>query len=57
MNYKIVNTTPRTVETIYALIDENGDFTLTCNSEYPPFQEWLAEGNTPLPADPIPENS
>ena len=54
MNYKIVNTTPRTVETIYALIDENGDFTLTCNSEYPPFQEWLDEGNTPLPADPTP---
>tara|TARA_Y100000004_G_scaffold117030_1_gene131613 strand:+ start:1281 stop:1442 length:162 start_codon:yes stop_codon:yes gene_type:complete len=51
MNYKIVFTDQRTNETIYGLVDENGDFTITCTSEYPPFQKWVAEGNTPLPAD------
>jgi len=24
---------------------------VTCSADHPPFQEWLAEGNEPLPAD------
>lgn len=36
---------------IYARIDDDGKCRLTCTAEYPEFQEWLAEGNEPLPAD------
>jgi hypothetical protein len=36
---------------IYARIDDDGKCRLTCTAEYPEFQAWLAEGNTPTPAD------
>jgi len=36
---------------IYARIDDDGAIRVTCSADHPPFQEWLAEGNTPLPAD------
>jgi hypothetical protein len=36
---------------IYARIDDDGKCRLTCTADYPEFQEWLAEGNEPLPAD------
>jgi hypothetical protein len=36
---------------IYARIDDDGLCRLTCTDEYPEFQEWLAEGNEPLPPD------
>jgi len=36
---------------IYARIDDDGKCRLTCTAEYPEFIEWLAEGNTPEPAD------
>jgi hypothetical protein len=36
---------------IYARIDDDGLCRLTCTEDHPPFQEWLAEGNTPEPAD------
>ena len=36
---------------IYARIDDDGKCRLTCIAEHSEFQEWLAEGNTPLPAD------
>ena len=32
-------------------IDDDGLCRLTCTAEYPEFKAWLAEGNTPLPAD------
>ena len=36
---------------IYALIDDDGKCYLTCTEDHPEFKEWLAEGNTPLPAE------
>jgi len=36
---------------IYARVDEDGLIRLTCTAEYPQFKAWLAEGNTPIPAD------
>jgi hypothetical protein len=36
---------------IYARIDDDGLCRLTCTEDHPPFQEWVAEGNQPLPAD------
>ena len=50
MNYKILKVNDDGVQ-IYARIDDDGLIRLTCSADYPEFQEWLAEGNTPLPAD------
>lgn len=36
---------------IYARVDADGLIRLTCTADYPEFKAWLAEGNTPLPAD------
>ena len=47
MNYQIIAINDG-VE-VYAQIDDDGVSRLSCSAEYPPFQEWLAEGNTPLP--------
>jgi len=38
---------------VYARIDDDGKCRLTCIAEHPEFQEWLAEGNEPLPPDPV----
>ena len=38
---------------IYAQFDDDGKCRLTCTEDYPEFQSWLAEGNTPLPADEV----
>ncbi len=32
---------------IYARIDDDGKCRLTCTEDYPEFQAWIAEGNTP----------
>ena len=50
MIYKILKTNEDGV-TIYARIDDDGKCRLTCTEDHPPFQEWLAEGNEPEPAD------
>jgi hypothetical protein len=50
MNFKILRTNEDGV-TIYARIEDDGKCRLTCTDEYPEFQEWIAEGNEPLPAD------
>lgn len=39
--------------TIYARIDDDGLCRVTCTAENPEFQAWLAEGNTPEPADKV----
>lgn len=36
---------------IYARLDDDGKCRLTCTESYPEFQEWVAQGNTPLPAN------
>lgn len=38
-------------EKIYARINDDGTSNYSCVLEDPLFQEWLAEGNEPLPAD------
>lgn len=50
MQYKIFRT-DQDGQTIYARIDDDGKCRLTCTSDYPEFQAWLAEGNEPLPAE------
>lgn len=50
MTYKILTTNEDGV-TIYARIDDDGKCRLTCTADYPEFQKWLEEGNTPLPAE------
>tara|TARA_R100000005_G_scaffold68446_1_gene36354 strand:- start:77 stop:244 length:168 start_codon:yes stop_codon:yes gene_type:complete len=37
--------------TVYARVDADGVVRLTCCAEHPELQEWIAEGNTPEPAD------
>jgi hypothetical protein len=34
-------------KTIYARIDDDGLCRLTCTEDYPEFQEWIKQGNTP----------
>jgi len=36
---------------IFARIDDDNICRVTCSEDNPEFQAWLAEGNTPLPAD------
>jgi len=36
---------------IYVRIEDDGKCYITCTEENPDFKAWLAEGNTPLPAE------
>ena len=50
MNYKILKTDSQGA-IIYGRVDDDGLVRVTCLAEYPPLLEWLAEGNTPDPAE------
>jgi hypothetical protein len=50
MIYKIL-TTNEYGQKIYARIDDDGLCRLTCTEDYPAFQDWIKQGNTPEPAD------
>jgi hypothetical protein len=50
MIYKLL-TTNEDGQTIYARIDDDGLCRLTCTKDYSEFQDWIAQGNTPEPAD------
>jgi hypothetical protein len=36
---------------IFARIDDDGKCRVTCSEDNPDFQTWVAEGNTPEPAE------
>jgi hypothetical protein len=50
MIYKLLKTNEYG-QKIYARIDDDGLCRLTCTEDYPAFQDWIKQGNTPLPAD------
>jgi hypothetical protein len=52
MIFKILNVNVEG-QTIYARIDDDGLCRLTCTEDYLEFKAWLAEGNTPEPADEV----
>lgn len=49
MIYKIIT------DTVLAKIDDDGISRMSCSIENLEYLIWLSEGNTPTPADPIPE--
>jgi hypothetical protein len=49
MIFKIISQTED--GTIFGRIDDDGLCRLTCTAEYPELVAWLAQGNTPLPAE------
>jgi hypothetical protein len=52
MIYKFIQTNENGIK-IYARIDDDGKCRVTCTEDNPEFKAWLAEGNTPLPADEV----
>ena len=51
MNYKTLAPVEEVAPPTYARVDDDGLVRVTCSADHPPFLEWLAEGNTPLPAE------
>ena len=51
MIYKKLSKLEPTDVQIYAYIDDDGKCRVTCTEDYQPLKDWLAEGNTPEPAD------
>jgi len=50
-NYKIIPKLADAFVQTYWIINSDGTITSSCIESDPEFQEWLAEGNEPLPAD------
>jgi hypothetical protein len=50
MIYKLLKTNEDGIK-IYARIDDDGLCRVTCTEQNPEYLKWVAEGNTPLPAD------
>ena len=50
MIYKLLTTNDIGIK-IYARIDEDGLCRVTCTEQNPEFMAWVAEGNSPSPAD------
>ena len=50
MIYKLLQTNEEGIK-IYARIDDDGLCRVTCTAQNPEFKAWVAEGNTPYPAD------
>ena len=50
MTYQKLPKTNESDPQIYARIDDDGKCRLTCTEDYPEFQAWIAEGNTPAEA-------
>ena len=53
MTYRKLSKDSENSTQIYAFIDDDGISRFSCTEDHPPLQEWLAEGNTPLPVDPV----
>ena len=51
MIYKMLPLTEGELQ-IFARIDDDGKYRLTCNENHPEFQAWLAEGNNEWPVVP-----
>ena len=51
MIYKMLPKRNSEEEQIYARIDDDGLCRVTCSEDNPDYLKWVAEGNTPLPAD------
>jgi hypothetical protein len=50
MIYKLLHKTMDGVQ-LLARIDDDNICRVTCSEDNPEFKAWLAQGNTPLPAD------
>lgn len=50
MNYKYLS------DSVVAKIDDDGISRMSCSIENEEFKKWIAEGNTPEPADPPSHN-
>ena len=50
MIYKLLHKTTDGVQ-IIARIDDDGKCRLTCTEQHPEYLAWVAQGNTPTPAD------